>query len=265
MGRQPQMLQNQGKEALGWDQALPAPSHCLQPTALWQHLLEKGGRCPGKPTVRDMVLHQGRKAAPSYPLSPLMSGGSKADQHVQLTGEGHGQLEDLQTRPEGMGFFAARCLGWSRQPSAPGPLTPPRVLGDGSLRSAQGFPEAGRGGAKCGHSCHGDATWATWPSSGAAGVILNITKQAENKCDFPLSILSMSCPRGIDLIMKFILKCKQLTKKQTSWLLCEQLGVMGDFQPRTPVKRLSKGILFTPFFRKPGREPSYEHIRRLNV
>lgn len=31
VGRQPQMPWNQGKEALGWDPALPAPSHCLRP------------------------------------------------------------------------------------------------------------------------------------------------------------------------------------------------------------------------------------------
>lgn len=75
----------------------------------------------------------------------------------------------------------------------------------------------------------------------------------KTKFDFPLGFFSTSYPGGIDLMMKFTLKCK--------CLLYEQLGVVQDFQPGRPVKRLSKNILFVPLSEKPGQGSRCEEAK----
>lgn len=54
-------------------------------------------------------------------------------------------------------------------------------------------------------------------------------------------------------MMKFTLTCK--------CLLCEQLGVVQDFQPVRPVKRLSKNIPFVPLSGKPGQGPRCDEAK----
>lgn len=76
----------------------------------------------------------------------------------------------------------------------------------------------------------------------------------QNKPDSTLSLLSASCPSGIDLIMRVTLKCKWLTKRQTPWLLCEQLGIVQNFQPERWSEKTQEehSVCFT--FQKPRQE-----------